>query len=366
MEKKSQNSQPVDIFSFTATDATVINEGASGIQFFNPHYKDAQNEVYTAQIRILPNINKLHDTIVHRVYYWLPEGSKGFRYDSPITYLKQPAPTKDFNCFCPVSTAYWQFKDSGDARKIIFAKSRLGIQKYYGAIVQIVNDLAHPENNGKIMPFRIPVEVYKLIDAAMNLSEDDIKLKKKAKNIPGIFDGHIITLKVTKKTVEGGAEYRDYASTVIEPDIAPFTIDGQTMANDAAGQKAIMELLTTAFTDYDVRDLFAYKESDDNTKRKVKRLLAGQGFADVYWEHLDVTNDAKVIVPDVPTTNGAAIPQADNAAKPTKPTKPASPVIANDGAAPTQKIDMSQVDDIVNEVTKASQQESNSNQDKEQ
>ncbi len=203
---------PMDMFDFTSTKIDALNQTTDGkVERFNPHPVD--NKEYIAKLRIIPNIKDLANSITMKYLHWLNDGvGRDFWIDSAAT----------INEYCPVSAAYWSLhaKNTKDARKNELA-NELRRQKCPGCIVQIKMDNNEPDNVGKILPYRMPVDMYNFIKENTVLSNEALKIGKKPKEFINPLNAHDIIL-----TVTNGTEGRKYKIELSET-TSSVMIDGK-------------------------------------------------------------------------------------------------------------------------------------------
>ena len=214
------------VFDFDASTMDVLNQEKGGIEQFNPKPDGAKKYIVT--LRLLPNVKDPQQSIVFKKYYWLDDG-QGFGYDSPATV----------NEFCPVSSHYWTLMNSKNPVKEGIAKHKLPIQKRYEVFVQIVKDTTNNANEGKILPWRIPVPVYDTIATWLKPTQEDVAAGKSAKPLFNVFDGYNLILTVENKIVNG-ITMRDYKVELAD-DKTAVMVAGQQVTKDAAGQKLFID-----------------------------------------------------------------------------------------------------------------------------
>lgn len=207
------------VFGKKAEEVIIQDEksGSGGI-FFNPDAKSAPNQVYRCVIKFLPKLYDLENPekteTVETVSYWIPEGNGGFRYNSPKSIGK--------NQNCVVANKFWEWKESNDARLKKLA-GKLSYKRQFFSLIQVIEDQAKPENNGKIFIYDVPFAIQKKIKALMYPSKDDVKLGAVANNIYDPLEGQVMIMKVSiKNTAEG--EFRDYDDCSFSTNLSPRMI----------------------------------------------------------------------------------------------------------------------------------------------
>jgi len=184
---------------------------SSGVDMFKPDPTKSEDKVWRGIVKFLPNINskdkKTH--LVRKVSYWLedPRGKQGqgsFRFDSPKSLGKYE--------FCPVADKFFEWRDSDDAR-LKKQSSKLSYSKKCIGLVQVLVDFQNPENNGKIMPFNVPVKLQTMIDSKMYPSKADLEAGENPEQVFEPMLGPVMMLKIGMKKVEN-SEFRDWEQCV--------------------------------------------------------------------------------------------------------------------------------------------------------
>lgn len=252
------------VFGKKAEDIKVKDESTGGgSNFFNPDAKSAPNKIYRAVIKFLPKLYDLENPnkteTVETISYWVPEGQAGYRYTSPKSIGKMEK--------CPVADKFWEWKGSGDARLEALTK-KLGYKRQFFALIQVVEDQAKPENNGKIFLYDVPYSIQKKIHEVMYPTKEDIKMGAVANNIFDPLDGWPLVMKVgIKDTGEG--EYRDYDSCSFNDKLSTRMIVDFTK-----------EPLVPADKPANEEELMAYQNA------ALEAILAGPSLADVEYKPL--------------------------------------------------------------------------------
>ncbi len=253
-------------------------------------------------------------SIVSTVYHWMTDADGGFKVFSPAIP----------NTRCDVSNRFFQLYEAKDPRK-----SNLGIQKDYRALVQIKLDSTDPSNNGKILPYRLPVKVYQKIVAAMQPSEDEIAMGTQPKDMLNPFVGFDITLKVTK--TDSG---RNYDDTTIDGTATSMLVDGAVIARTPETEASVVKLLNEKATEFNIVKDYGYVQPDEATMTRAKAVMIEQfGSSTTLWPHIQYAQ-SNVVAPQAAPV--AATPIAPAAITPEAP-----------AAAPATATGLSDVDSIV-------------------
>lgn len=158
----------VNLFDMEADDASMdfLNKkptNKDGIYRANP--KDAADKTkgYQATIRFLPNLQEdgtLGPSAVEKAVHYakMPEfpDLQGY-YDSLTNFGEK----------CPLTTLFWQLKNSKNQAEVERADMISKTTKYY-SYIQIIEDEQHPEYEGKIMIFPFGFKIKGKIDAERN------------------------------------------------------------------------------------------------------------------------------------------------------------------------------------------------------
>lgn len=298
MSEQSSN-QPLSIFDVKPQDFASFQKPDWGqrTNFFDPKPQDANDKIYRAVIRILPNLKQPAIPITIVKYYWFGDNKTGFRYNTPSTPNMHPDKPEDMMKpigWCPVSDLFWRFKRSGDANQEKIAVDYFSMQSNYICLVQIKNDAVHPENNGKIMPYKLPAAIYKRIQAAMNPSEEDMKMGQTPIDVFHPVKGRDIMLKITLKNVNG-TMMRDYEVCNVAQTASSIFIDGKgadlaKYAEDAEYFKSVNDSIIKLLEEQpEIESEYGYKEADEQTKRKVKAILANYEDVTDIWPDIAIS-----------------------------------------------------------------------------
>lgn len=254
------------IFDQTAEDIVVTEDtSSSSADVFKVDPKMSDDKYYRAIIRFLPNIHDVSTPIVKRVTYWIPDAVAGGKRGIKHVSKKSLGKYED----CLVANKYWEWMNTKDARLVSIAK-KLQYNRESWSLIQIIKDVTNPKNNGKIMLFKVPVKIQKMIESAVRPSKEDIEMGAVATNIFDPIAGLALTLKVgMKKTAEG--EFRDWDECTWTDKKFPI-LDVETLKpfeDDEDRNKKIVKLLTEAPSLAD----YAYKEPSAAHLEKVKNAL---------------------------------------------------------------------------------------------
>lgn len=340
--ENGQQAKPLSIFDVRPDNVASFAkpERPAGVEFFDPKPAESKDKTYRAVIRVLPNLEDPSVPIAIVRYYWFATGEKsGFRYNSPSS--PNPHPDDPANLmrpygWCPVSAFYWELMNSKDAAQENLAKTEFSMQSQYTCLIQIKADSVHPENVGKILPYRLPAALYKRMLAAMKPTEEDIKMGAMPMDMFHPVKGHDVLLKITLKDVNGQL-MRDYETSSIAPTESSMMladgsyVDQAKYATDATYAQQINEQIIAILKEYpNVEKEFGYHEANDDIKRKVKARLAN------YKDVTDIWPDIKLNEIKADAAPQTAAPQT---AAPQQPIDPfATAVAANPGSVTTAPV----------------------------
>lgn len=302
-EVVEQGTDMMDMFTFNPVEDIQENESTERVGF-NPQPENNDDE-YIVHFKLLVGKDK-PSTWLHKTSYVLKDKNDNYiNYDSPSTFGKYD------ECVC--GKLYWSMMEGEKGNK----KPKKGMKKYtdklsqrkiYACNIQIVNDFKHPENNGKILPYQLPVKLAKAILGKMKPSDAQIKAGKNPMNLMDIFSSKNIELTVSKD--KDGRKYEwDFA----DEKTAMTITDGKGVTRQAKKNKADMTIIHNVMNnlDYDIIKEFGYVEADVETKTKLKKFLVEEcnGNADVIYPSIEFTKTSSIL-DDVKTDSGASITQA--------------------------------------------------------
>ena len=317
------------VFGKKAEEVIIQDEksGSGGI-FFNPDAKSAPNQVYRCVIKFLPKLYDLENPekteTVETVSYWIPEGTGGFRYSSPKSIGK--------NQDCIVANKFWEWKESTDAR-LKKLSGKLGYKRQFFSLIQVIEDQAKPENNGKIFVYDVPYSIQKKIKSLMYPSKDDVKLGAVANNIYDPLEGQVMIMKVSiKNTAEG--EFRDYDDCTFSTNLSPRMIvdfENKDDLKQAAKPETPEELrayqskaIQTILAGPSLKDV-EYKPATEETLTRIAKALSNlengntgdevNHQSDANVQNVEQTNVQKTEVSSAETTKSAVESSAEDLVK---------------------------------------------------
>ena len=198
---------------------------------FKPNPNDAKDSVYRALIRPV---------------YWLDNPKKSYIPKTTFYFDKNDGNDTGNNFFdsaysvedeCLAMNTFFDLKRSGkeNARDEQLAKEIRPKSSFF-YLVLVESDTTNPENEGKLMVYKAPIQVHKIIQGAINVSDEDKKIGKTPCNIFDPFKGKSLRLSINKV----GTNW-NYNGTVQFADAGPVQFDGGHLTVDK--KDAFMELL---------------------------------------------------------------------------------------------------------------------------
>lgn len=140
----------------------VSTEPVKGVideNLYSINLKDAQNGVYKARVRFLPNPMDIKKSIISKYYYFLKDanGDNGIYVDDPSSIGEKS----------PIGDLYWKLKKSTNIIDNNLSETLKRNRKFY-SFVQIIKDEQHPELVGQIKVFGYGIKVKEKIDQEFN------------------------------------------------------------------------------------------------------------------------------------------------------------------------------------------------------
>lgn len=285
----SEDKNVVNLFDMEADDASMSfldKKGSSRDGIYRPDPKDARDKSkgYIATIRFLPNV--LDDMTLgpsaiekHVHYANLPDypDLQGY-YDSLINFGEK----------CPLTTLYWNLKNSKNQAEVERSSLIGRTSKYYSYIL-VIEDEQHPELEGKILVFPYG---YKL--------KEKINLERTGENSDGkkcnVFDpANGKDLRLIVKEIGG---FNNYDSSIFR-EVSPLKLwddekkkfvqvpveyneeKQKNVITNPKAQKKVFEFLTNRHDNVKLEDN-SPKQWTDEEREKVERIieiLSGKDFS---------------------------------------------------------------------------------------
>lgn len=241
-----------DVFNLSIDDVVKDDKPQGNSNLYSPSYDKASDGVYKSKIRFIPNINNPREPIMRKYVYYLKDHStdSGFYVDSPSTIGER----------CPIQDTFFKLRNSKNAAEKEMS-DELKRKEFFYAAVQIIKDKQAPDLEGQIKIFRFGYKIKQKIDEQLRPVVDDAE----PNNPFDLFDGKVFNLVIVKK--DG---YANYDSSVFASKGSAISIDGNEMSDDDDDKETIVEYLKENTPDFNE---FKFKEWDDETRKKVNKIL---------------------------------------------------------------------------------------------
>lgn len=323
-----------DIFNTNVEDMTSYEEEEQYEKkdyskiYFEPDPKKAGKKL-TYLIKFCPNIYAPKDNIPKRYTYKIPipeRPNKNFTWISPSTVGKA----------CPVMQAFFDFRESNDARLNAIAE-KLKRKRYRCAVIQIISSPNEPELTGQFRLFRFPEgrEIDQMIQKKMFPSDEDIELGIKGENVFDPFESPIMILRVQQgdygrdfKGSEWAEKDRNHGIMLCEYDENGLAIDPKNKkillkrsdAGNKEYQNRIIELLKA--DNISLKDIWMFQEPSDEYLEKANKSVEMMRTGEISGISAAEASDENGETGDSDKT--AAPVETDSEEKPKTDSKPAA------------------------------------------
>lgn len=222
----------MDIFDLSVEDLEKqTSKGKNFENEFKPNPDDAKDKIYRALIRPV---------------YWLDNPKKNYIPKKTFYFDKDSGNDTGNNFFdsafsegqeCLAMKTFFDLKREGkkDARADQLA-AEIRPKSSFFYLVLVESDAVHPENEGKIMIYKAPIQVHNIIQGAIDVSEEDRKIGIKPCNIFDPFKGKSLRLSINK----AGGNW-NYNGTVTLAQEGPLKLNGSDLTTER--KEEFMELL---------------------------------------------------------------------------------------------------------------------------
>ena len=282
-----------DAFNFDAMAAEIgdpfkqaSNKYASDERFYKlTKDKDGNG---AALIRFLPDsekrmilpVNKINTTIIKN-------SKKRFVNELSPTNIGQPCPFQEKWSELYNAGLKDPVKDANGNITQIGSKLFNRAQRYY-ANIKVINDPANPENNGKIFLLDMSGSMNSKLEKALKVSETDIALGKKPKQLFNPLQGHNFTI-VSQKGSNG---IINYDASEVSPEITNLYQNAEgTLTPEQTMQAALTDIKENTYKLSEFLDPASYM-SYDELVQKMKWVM---------WEDVKA-QPASVTTPGVQDT----------------------------------------------------------------
>lgn len=183
---------------------------------------DAKDSIYRSKVRFLPNFRNVKKSRISKYTYWLTDasGENGISVDDPTSIGEKS----------PIGDMYWKLKNSVNPVEKNLSEKLKRNRKFY-SLVQIIEDVQHPELEGKIMVFGYGIKINDKIEA-------EFKDLDEGGNPFDLMTGRVF--RIESKKVGG---YQNYDSCRFVSAGVPIEINGKRMTNSEADKKKIIAYL---------------------------------------------------------------------------------------------------------------------------
>jgi hypothetical protein len=222
----------MDIFDLSVEDLDKGNKTSKGFENeFKPNPDASKDKIYRALIRPV---------------YWLDNVKKNYIPKKTFYFGKDDGNDTGNNFFdsafsvdeeCLAMKTFFDLKREGkkDARADELAKT-IRPKSAFFYLVLVESDAVNPENEGKIMVYKAPIQVHNIIQGAINVSEEDQKMGIKPCNVFDPFNGKSLRLSIN--VVNNNWNYN---GTVSLTEKGPLKFQGKDLTVDK--KEDFLELL---------------------------------------------------------------------------------------------------------------------------
>lgn len=217
---------------------------------------DAADGVYRAKVRFLPNYKNVKKSIVSKYTYWLTDANEenGIFVDDPTSIGEKS----------PIGDLYWKLKKSNNPVDQNLSDLLKRGRKFY-SYVQIIEDVQHPELEGRLMVFGYGIKIKEKIDSEFEDKDDG--------GSPfDLLNGRVFRIEVKKV---GG--YQNYDSCKFIGTRTSIVLDGEKMTASQKDKERIFEFLKTSpdLSDYDFKPWSAELTEQVNERLATFRNAGG-------------------------------------------------------------------------------------------
>lgn len=213
----------MDIFNLNVEDLeTGESKKGNYANEFKPNPNEAKDKVYRAVIRPVywldnPKVNHIPKTTF---FFGKDDGNESNNpfFDSAYSVGEE----------CLAMNHFFDLKREGkkDARaEQLAAEIRPKSSFFY--LVMVESDAVNPDNEGKLMVYKAPIQVHKIIQGAINVSEEDKKIGIKPCNIFDPFKGKSLRMSINM----AGGNW-NYNGTVQFVESTPVKMNGVELTID--------------------------------------------------------------------------------------------------------------------------------------
>ena len=223
---------------------------------YSINLSDSKDGVYRSKIRFLPNFRNVKKSRISKYTYWLTDssGENAIFVDDPTSIGEKS----------PINEMFWKLKNSTNPMDKTLSEKLKRSRKFY-SLVQIIEDVQHPELEGKIMVFGYGIKINEKIEEEFKDTED-------GGNPFDLMTGRVFRIEAKRK--DG---YQNYDSCKFVSSGTSIEIDGRKMTSSEQDKKRIIKYLQ----DSPELENYEFKPWDDETEKAVSERLStfGRGSA---------------------------------------------------------------------------------------
>lgn len=201
---------------------------------YSINLNDAQDGIYRAKLRFIPNFRNVKKSIISKYTYWLTDANEenGIYVDDPSTIGEKS----------PIGDMFWKLKNSKNPVDNNLSDLLKRGHKFF-SLVQIIEDAQHPEFEGRLMVFSYGIKIKEKIDS-------EFKDKDEGGNPFDVLNGRVFRIEAKKV-----GRFQNYDSCKFIGGATPIKLDGKSMTSSEADKKKIVEFLekSPVLEDYDFK-----------------------------------------------------------------------------------------------------------------
>jgi len=188
----------LDIFNVNMDDfeAPAQSQSSNSTNLFKPDPNQAKDKVYSAVVRPVywlanpDGFNPKRNFVEKKTFYLKNSADEGGYFDSPFSIGEK----------CEAMGAFFKLKREGKTnQRSEDLADEIKPKSSFFYLVYVEKDLVTPENEGKLMVWKCPIQVHKVIDGKVNLDAKAIKMGKKAEDIFNPLIGRSLEVNVGLK-----------------------------------------------------------------------------------------------------------------------------------------------------------------------
>jgi hypothetical protein len=250
----------LDIFNLSIDDLEKVErKNTLSENEFKPNPNNSKDGVYRALIRPV---------------YWLDNPQKSYIGKSTFYFDKDDGNTSNNNFFdspysigedCLAMDTFFDFNRQGkeNARAKDIAMSIRPKSSYF-YLVMVESDAVHPENEGKLMVYKAPIQFHKIVQGAIHVKEEDKKMGIKPVNVFDPFKGKSLRLAIN--VVSG---HWNYNGTVSFVESEPVKFKGEPLSVER--KQEFIEFLKEG---NELMKPYVYKKMDNERYKLLLQIIS--------------------------------------------------------------------------------------------